>query len=246
MLMKSIEMNIRMIQNPMGVSLTFFVLLAASWTFMPLLGLFGTFFLLLVPVICNYVAYNRLFNKSLYGEEAGVYAALPLSGRDIVLGKVFAMMLWETAAWPIFLLGIIGSYLYSALGLIRMGIDSLLTELVYRGVSPLTIGLLIGVSTVALAFYSFLSGVYMLWFRFALKKFTPKLSKKVKGFFNVLLACLVLGIIRLGTEYFVQGIWNLGVALFLILAAVHILLGIAAWKMYRASVAYFETGYSPM
>lgn len=245
MLMKSIEMNIRMIQNPMGVSLTFFVLLAASWTFMPLLGLFGTFFLLLVPVICSYVAYNRLFNKSLYGEEAAVYATLPLSGRDIVLGKVFAIMVWETAAWPIFLLAMIGSYLYSDLGLIRMGIDTLLTELVYRGVTPVTIGLLIAVSTVVLAFYSFLGGVYMLWFRFALKKYTPKLSKRVKGVFNVLLACLVLGIIRLGTEYSILGIWDLGLTLLLILTAVHILLGIAAWKMYKASVAYFESGYSP-
>ncbi len=245
MLMKSIEMNIRMIQNPMGVSLTFFVLVAASWIFMPLLALFGTLFLILVPVICSYVAYNRLFNKSLYGEEAAVYATLPLSGRDIVLGKVFAIMVWEIAAWPILLLGVIGAYLYSDPGLIRMAIDSLLSELVYRGVSPVTIGLLIGVSTVLFSFYSFFGGVYMLWFRFALKKYTPKLSKRVKGVVNVFLACLVMGTIRLGTEYFVQGVWNLGVALLLILAVVHILLSIAAWKMYNASVAYFDEGYSP-
>ncbi len=245
MLMKSIEMNIRMIQNPIGLSLTFVVILAASWSFMPIIAFLGTVLILLVPVFCSYVAYNRLFNTSLYGEEAGIYATLPLSGRDIVLGKVFTVMLWEIAMWAIFLLGLIGSYLYSDLGLIRRGIDSLLNALIARGISPVTIGLLVGVSIVAIAFYSFLSGVYMLWFRFALKKYTPNLSKKVKGVFNVLLACLVLGIIRLGAEYSILGIWNLGLTLLLILTAVHILLGILAWKMYSASVAYFESGYSP-
>lgn len=245
MLMKSIEMNIRMIQNLMGLSITFVVILAAAWTFMPLLSLFGSLLIILVPAFCSYVAYNRLFNKSLYGEEASIYATLPLSGRDIVLGKAFTVMLWETAIWVIFMLGLIGSYLYSDLGIFRTGIDSLLNELIARGVSPVTIGLLMGFSTTAMVFYSFFSGVYMLWFRFALKKFTPKLSKKVKGVFNVLLACLMLGIIRLGTEYFIHDIWNLGVTLFLILAAFHILLAILAWRMYKTSVAYFETGYSP-
>lgn len=245
MLMKSIEMNIRMIQNLMGLSITFVVILAAAWTFMPLLSLFGSLLIILVPAFCSYVAYNRLFNKSLYGDEASIYATLPLSGRDIVLGKAFTVMLWETAIWVIFMLGLIGSYLYSDLGIFRTGIDSLLNELIARGVSPVTIGLLIGFSTAAMVFYSFFSGVYMLWFRFALKKFTPKLSKKVKGVFNVLLACLMLGIIRLGAEYFIHDIWNLGVTLFLILAAVHILLAILAWRMYKTSVAYFESGYSP-
>lgn len=246
MLMKSIEMNIKMIQNHIGLSLTFFVILAASWSFMPLLAFFGTLLILLVPVFCSYVAYNRLFNKSLYGEEAGIYATLPLSGREIVLGKVFTVMLWEIAIWAIFLLGFIGSYLYSDLGLIRMGINYLLNELVYLGISPVAIGFLAGMSTAAMAFYSFFSSVYMLWFRFALRKYAPKLSKKVKGVFNVLLACLVFGLVRLGAEYSIRGIWNLVPALLLILAAAHILMGIAAWKMYKASVAYFESGYSPM
>lgn len=113
MLNKSILLNLRIAKNDMatflGLCITYIVLTLAS-----LGGMFFLSFLLLpVGLVCYIVFYIRIANKvfftSFFDDEGAMYMTLPISARDMVLGKVLAVSGFMTTILILLMTGLLAA-----------------------------------------------------------------------------------------------------------------------------------------
>jgi len=128
MLNKSVLLNLRIAKSDMstflGLCITFLVLMLA--------GMGGMFFLpvfvVLIALVCYIVFYIRIANKvfftSFFDNESTMYMTLPISAKDMVLGKVLAVSGYMTLIYLLLLV-----VLYAELILMQGNHYDLLTSL---------------------------------------------------------------------------------------------------------------------
>lgn len=87
MLDKSIKMNIKICERHVS---KFFGLLIFAVMIMNVFTLLA----MIAALIYLILAYRDLFDRSMFGEEAYTYMMVPISTRDIILGKTIAVSLW--------------------------------------------------------------------------------------------------------------------------------------------------------
>ena len=153
MLNKSILLNLHIAKNDMGALFG----VCVTCLVLTLMGLGGMFFLwlLLLPVllVCNIIFYVRIVNKvffrSFFDEEGTMYMTLPVSAKDMVLGKILAVTGYMTFIQIVLLGGMITALAVfgeDVTGLVStLAEDFLLTKgtpaemAVFLGILPLSI-----------------------------------------------------------------------------------------------------------
>lgn len=215
MLMKSVDLHVGLIKGEIKASAVLVMLMGFCLAFLPILTLLGGGFLFLIPIIvCGYRVNVKLFRRSLYGEGAELYQLLPLSPRDILLGKAGAMVVLELAAMaamivPAVVLFFRPNDLYG-----RALFGSTVEAAVGPGLSPLEKGILAGLFFIAVLIVEFAYCMYMVLAQNLIQRFTGNLRVKIGDYPCVIAAGLVLGLILFGGRQ-LAGLLNLsGTALF--------------------------------
>jgi len=94
MIEKSLNLHVDMIKNEMRVSAVLMVMLGLTLVFSPILFMFLYFIPMIGIIVCGYKVLHKIFGRSLYGEGAEIYQMLPISPRDMLIGKALAMVVW--------------------------------------------------------------------------------------------------------------------------------------------------------
>lgn len=88
---KSISLNTKMITNEIGIACV--TILAMALAAINLIMLLLWIVLGAIAVVVMVKAYKKLYYTSLYGNEAYMYNAIPLSVKEVAAGKIFAASL---------------------------------------------------------------------------------------------------------------------------------------------------------
>ncbi len=215
MLMKSVDLHVDLIKGEIKASAVLVMLTGFCLAFLPILMLLGGGLLLLIPIIvCGYRVNVKLFRRSLYGEGAELYQLLPLSPRDILLGKAGAMVVWEMVLMsaltiPAVILFFRPNDLYG-----REFFGITVEAAVGPGLSPMQKGMLAGLLFLGVFIVEFAYCMYMVLAQNLIQRFTGKISTKIGDYPCVIAAGLALGLILFGGRQ-LAGLLDLsGTALF--------------------------------
>lgn len=161
MLMKAININLKMIKNEIELSLGFFlpaVLFGPS-----AFGLQVFLVALIAAFIAQIKGYSKIYGTSIYGDEAGLYMTLPLSPNSFILSKVLIGVIWNML---MSLVIIVYLFIVVFLGEGSDGVtgifDILSQKLLQYGMNPLQVGVFMGSLPLELVLSGFLWGLTIL------------------------------------------------------------------------------------
>ena len=198
MLEKSVNLHVAMIKGEIKVSAVFVAAIGFAYAFLPILSLLAAPVLLIPLIICGYRVNVKLFRRSLYGKGAELYQLLPLSPRDILLGKAGAMLVLELAIMAALIVPaavlffrpnvLYGRELFS--WIVETGIGP--------GLTPLQKGILSGLCFIAVFIAEFAYCMYMVMAQNLIQRFTGNYSVKIGDYPCVIAAGLALGLVLFG------------------------------------------------
>lgn len=214
MLEKSVDLHVGLIKGEIKASAALILALVLGFAFFPLLMMLGGVLLLMIPLaVCGYRAQVKLFRRSLYGQGAELYQLLPLSPREILLGKAGAMIVWETAMLPALTVPAVVLY-FRPNYLYGREIFGQIADTVGPGMSPMQKGILAGLLFLAVLISEFACCMYMALAQNLIQRFTGNIAAKAGDYPCVIAAGLVLSLIILGGRQAAGLLGLAGTALF--------------------------------
>lgn len=141
MLIKSINLNLKIIQNHISASAS--ILMGGLVLSVTYMGIFVLLIWLIALLIVGIKGYCKLFCDSTYREEADLYMTLPISNEVSMWGKVLACALWNMLLAAVSTVGIIIMTLSND-GIVDTLADPLFADVIAAGISPLQTGIFMG------------------------------------------------------------------------------------------------------
>ena len=243
MLEKSVDLHVGLIKGEIKASVVLFMLLGFGFAFLPLLTTLGGVLLLMIPItVCSYRAQVKLFRRSLYGQGAELYQLLPLSPRNILLGKAGALIVWEIALMaamtvPAAVLFFRPNHLYGR------EVFSQIADAAGPGMSPLQKGILAGLFFVAIFISEFTYCMYMALAQNLIQRFTGNLAVKIGDYPCFIAAGLALGLIILGGRQLAGLLALSGTALFWFIIGKYALILVSGAALYHLCRENLEKAY---
>ncbi|MEF9921403.1 MAG: hypothetical protein RSC31_01265 [Anaerovoracaceae bacterium] len=189
MLEKSISMNIVIgSKNFFAAIGTFVGCLCLGVYFAGVGSVFGIALLYMAFIgegVFTIIGLNKICNKSLFGEEAYLYMTLPISNINIILGKIFAGVFWlgiQMIIIAVVVLFIITDEKTSIW-------DLLINNLILQGMTPIEIGISIGITPILLILYCALLVGILLTLQLVLNILNPR---KFKPIINIIVTVLTV------------------------------------------------------
>lgn len=156
-LWKSIQFHIRMVENYFSASILLSIICALLFVTYP--DAFVVIIALAAGVlICLFLGLEKLFGKSLFGDEGNLYMVLPMPTKDLILGKTLVTGLWMFVLETLMLLTVLGFALMAmSSGMLMAGIEASCFQLIEHGMHAWEIGFTIGMMPIS----TILSGMFL-------------------------------------------------------------------------------------
>lgn len=167
MLIKSMELSLKQIGEPMGISIAAGVFMVITAM---LGGSAGAVLMLgsvLVMLIAVFAGYTKLFGSSLFGEDGGLSMTLPLAPAELIGGRLLAAVVWCMTLCIVVagLLGLMAVSIGSGLGGVYQALEQTAAQYMASGASPLQVGLLTGLLPLGICVSAVFMGMWMLAFQ---------------------------------------------------------------------------------
>ena len=214
MLEKSIMLHLKLVKSEIKVSAITMFLFALGITLIS-----PSAFMVLIPLlvfsICMIKGLAKLFGRSLYGSEAELYQMLPLSARDILFGKVFAVVLWQAGMMIVLVVPLAAGLAVTDRLLTVDLVESYVQDLLIRGMTPWQIGI---------------------------RRLAPQFAKKMSDFTGIIIAGLIYSAVSSGFDALAKLVLPPEGTFYFVIAEYLLLIGIGA-VLYRFCREHLERGF---
>ncbi|WP_425755148.1 hypothetical protein ACPW7J_09860 [Ihubacter sp. rT4E-8] len=243
MIEKSLNLHVDMIKNEMRVSAVLMVMLGLTLVFSPILFMFLYFIPMIGIIVCGYKVLHKIFGRSLYGEGAEIYQMLPISPRDMLIGKALAMVVWELILAIAFLLPTGILFFRENSFIDQTFFVQLIEKQVGSGLTPVQMGILAGLSFVGIMIIQFSYCMYMVLAQNLIHRFTGRLTVKIGDFPCIVFAALLMSVILLGGGYLVNLLALSGTSAFLFVIGKYLFLVATGIVLYFICRENLEKAY---
>ena len=230
MIMKSVEMHVKMLAGHIGVSV---LLLVVGIVISPM-------FLVGVAALLGHGLY-KVYGRMLFDDDAAVIMTLPFSARDMVLSKVLAVLLWCGGMWLAILVAILlnlgeGADMQARM---KMWIESWQLA----GMDPWQVGVSAGGSVIAPVAYVGVFCMLLLALELKCSGQAEKRRSRIAILLVVLLAAAVFAVVFAGLFCLMEMAKQMASGYFWMAAAGNLLILLSGWLCCRLSVRLLETRY---
>lgn len=243
MIEKSVNLHVDLIKTEIKVGSAFMAVMGLLLAFAPLLFMLGSLLLMIPLIVCGYKIQNKIFGKSLYGEGSEIYHMLPLSPRDILIGKALAMVVCETCLLISLMIPMCILYFRSNWLMGSEFFSELAEQLIGPGLSPLQLGILAGLGYIGVLIAEFAWCMYMVLAQNLIHRFTGNLAAKVGDFPCILFAGLLLSAVIFGGRQLVGLLELSGTAMFCFIIGKYLLLLVTGILLYYFCRENLEKAY---
>lgn len=167
MLIKSMNLSLKLISEPMGIS----VVACVFMMIMALMGGSAGLICMLISVLAVLFAviagYTKLFGSSLFGEDGTLSMTLPLSPAELIGGRLLAAVVWSMTLCVVLavMLGVLTLSAGGRLELLYQAFAEIADGYMTSGASPLQVGLMMGFLPLAAGVSTVFLGMWMLTFQ---------------------------------------------------------------------------------
>lgn len=243
MIEKSVNLHVDLIRKEIVVTSVFTAVIGLVLVLHPIMFLLGGVFLMIPLIVSGYKAQIKIFGKSLYGEGSEIYHMLPLSPRDMLIGKALAMVVWETAQLAALMIPVCVLYFRSSSFIDPEFFMKMTEQLFGPGLSPAQMGILAGLSYAGLLIAEFAWCMYMVLAQNLIHRFTGNLAAKAGDFPCILFAGLLLAAVIFGGRMLVAMLELSGTAMFCFIIGKYILLLATGALLYYLCRENLEKAY---
>ncbi len=241
MLEKSIMLHLKLVKSEIKVSAISMFLFALVITLIS-----PSAFMVLVPLfvfsICMIKGLAKLFGRSLYGSEAELYQMLPLSVRDILFGKVFAVVLWQAGLMIVLVVPLAAGLAVTDQLLTMDFVVSYVQDLLIRGMTPWQIGILAGLIFVGILISEFAYCMFLVLVQIFIRRLAPQFAKKMSDLTGIIIAGLIYSAISSGFDALAKLVLPPDGTFYFMVAEYLLLIGIGA-VLYRFCIEHLERGF---
>ena len=241
MLEKAIMLHLKLVKSEIKVSAITMFLFALGITLIS-----PSAFMVLIPLlvfsICMIKGLAKLFGRSLYGSEAELYQMLPLSARDILFGKVFAVVLWQAGMMIVLVVPLAAGLAVTDRLLTVDLVESYVQDLLIRGMTPWQIGILAGLIFVGILISEFAYCMFLVLVQILIRRLAPQFAKKMSDFTGIIIAGLIYSAVSSGFDALAKLVLPPEGTFYFVIAEYLLLIGIGA-VLYRFCREHLERGF---
>ncbi len=167
MLIKSMELSLKQIGEPMGISVVACVFMTITAMMGGSAGLICALISVLAVLFTVIAGYTKLFGSSLFGEDGTLSMTLPLSPAELIGGRLLAAVVWNMVLCVVLavMLGILLIFAGGRLDYLYEMFAEIADGYMTSGASPLQVGIIMGFLPFAAGISTVFLGMWMLTFQ---------------------------------------------------------------------------------